>query len=138
MIREFQEGDAEHIRSLLSSLGFPTKCESLVRRARILSDRAEPVLVAARENIVIGVLNWHVMQTIHREAPVGRIATMIVDKSCRGQGIGRKLVEEACSRMRDAGCSLVEVTSNDRLADAHRFYAALGFERTSVRFAKAI
>jgi hypothetical protein len=48
------------------------------------------------------------------------------------------LVEAAEVVFSGAGCGLLEVTSNDRLADAHAFYERLGFERTSVRLAKSL
>jgi GNAT superfamily N-acetyltransferase len=48
------------------------------------------------------------------------------------------LVEAAEEWMRRKGCALVEVTSNDRRAEAHAFYRHLGFERTSIRFFKKL
>jgi ribosomal protein S18 acetylase RimI-like enzyme len=48
------------------------------------------------------------------------------------------LVEAAERLLKKAGCKLVEVTSNDRRAQAHAFYRHLGYERTSLRFMKKL
>jgi GNAT superfamily N-acetyltransferase len=48
------------------------------------------------------------------------------------------LVEAAEAWMRSEGCKLVEVTSNDRRGEAHAFYRHMGYERTSIRFAKSL
>jgi GNAT superfamily N-acetyltransferase len=76
--------------------------------------------------------------TIHRPAPLGRITAMVVAKEAQGEGLGRMLVQAAENWMRKKGCQLVEVTSNDRRAEAHAFYRHMGFERTSIRFFKKL
>jgi GNAT superfamily N-acetyltransferase len=50
-----------------------------------------------------------------------------VDRSARGTGIGRRMVEWAIERAREQGCHLVQLTTNKARPDAHRFYEGLGF-----------
>ena len=45
----------------------------------------------------------------------------------RGGGIGRDLMAYALERARDRGCSLVQLTTDKRRTEAHRFYERLGF-----------
>jgi GNAT superfamily N-acetyltransferase len=75
---------------------------------------------------------------LHRPKPVGRITALVVDAPVRGQGIGRALVAAAEEALARAGCGLLEITSHERLVDAHAFYERLGYQRTSVRLAKVL
>ncbi len=45
----------------------------------------------------------------------------------RGRGIGGDFMRWVVERARSRGCALVQLTSDKRRHDAHRFYAALGF-----------
>jgi GNAT superfamily N-acetyltransferase len=45
----------------------------------------------------------------------------------RSGGIGRNLMAYAMDRARDRGCRVVQLTTDKRRTDAHRFYASLGF-----------
>jgi len=75
------------------------------------------------------------MEPLYRAKPVARMTILIVADTDRGRGIGRQLVEQAVAIAREWGCGMIEVTSNDRLEAAHDFYKALGWEKTSKRFA---
>ncbi|MGW9001343.1 GNAT family N-acetyltransferase [Streptomyces koyangensis] len=56
----------------------------------------------------------------------------------RGGGRGRGLTERAVERARDRGCALVQLTSDKRRADAHRFYTGLGFTPSREGFEPAL
>jgi GNAT superfamily N-acetyltransferase len=45
----------------------------------------------------------------------------------RSGGIGRNLMAYAMDRARDRGCRIVQLTTDKRRAEAHRFYDSLGF-----------
>jgi GNAT superfamily N-acetyltransferase len=61
-----------------------------------------------------------------------QIEAVRVDSSARGGGIGGQLVAWAIDRARERGCRLVQLTTNVARPDAHRFYEAIGFERSHV------
>ncbi|MGW8764442.1 N-acetyltransferase family protein [Streptomyces sp. NPDC055815] len=56
----------------------------------------------------------------------------------RGGGLGRELMERAVARAKERGCALVQLTSNKRRTEAHRFYASLGFARSHDGFKLAL
>jgi len=45
----------------------------------------------------------------------------------RSGGIGKQLMAYAIDRARERGCRVVQLTTDKRRVDAHRFYASLGF-----------
>jgi GNAT superfamily N-acetyltransferase len=56
----------------------------------------------------------------------------------RGGGLGRVLMDRTIERARSRGCALVQLTSNKRREDAHRFYGRLGFARSHDGFKLAL
>jgi len=123
---------------LIELLPHRVTIEGVAQRLREIPGNDFPQLVAAEDGAVIGLCGLHRMTALHRERPIGRITILVVAEQARGKGIGQMLVAAAEERLRAAGCSMIELTSNDWLIDAHRFYAKLGFEQTSKRFAKQL
>jgi GNAT superfamily N-acetyltransferase len=102
-----------------------------------LRKAGEPPLFADREGPV-GCLTWHATPVLHRPTAVGRVTMLVVTKTARGGGIGTALLQAAEDRLAEAGCALVEVTSNIELGGAHEFYKRRGYRRTSYRFVKEL
>ena len=137
-IRDARKEDAEAIVELIADLGHAMTAEGVRDRIGALQRSDCPQLVAAAGDRVIGICGLHIMSAIHRPQPVGRITILEVADEFRGQGVGRALAKAAEDRLREAGCGLIEITSNVRLVEAHGFYRSQGFEQTSKRFAKQL
>ncbi|HUP67001.1 MAG TPA: GNAT family N-acetyltransferase [Sphingomicrobium sp.] len=137
-IREAKPADARAISQLIDYLGHPLAEKHVKKNLTALSKLKQLPLVATLNKQVVALCGLSLMATVHRDAPVGRISTLVVSKEAQGGGIGRMLVEEAEKRLKKAGCKILEVTSNDRRPAAHAFYRHLGYERTSLRFMKTL
>ena len=79
----------------------------------------------------LGCLQWSLLPNLtYAGGRRAQIEGVRVDPSARGRGIGSALVEEAVRRAREAGCVLIQLTTDRRRPDAARFYAAAGFRAT--------
>lgn len=137
-IRNAKPGDSGRLAELIRYLGHPIEEKEVRRNLLALKKRGESPLVATIGKKVVGLCGIGKRVVISRPAPLGRITSLVVAAETQGQGIGRMLVEAAEAWMEKEGCKLVEVTSNDRRTEAHAFYRHLGYERTSIRFAKKL
>jgi len=93
------------------------------------------VLVAELGGEVVGVCQLIVFR--HLQARGGRCAeieSVHVHPDHRGCGVGTALVRDAVGRARALGCYRVQLTSDARRQDAHRFYERLGLSPTHVGF----
>lgn len=138
IVREATATDAARLVELIAQLDFEVDASGIEERLGSLARQGEPLLVVEIGGSVEGCLDWHVMTTIHRPYKVGRIVMLVVDEESRGRRLGTAMVEEAERRMKSSGCELIEVTSNHRLEQAHRYYESLGFVETSKRFGKKL
>lgn len=137
-VRPAKPDDAAAAAALINLLQHEIDETRLKRNLGQLIKTGEPPLIATLDKQVVGLCGVHKMVAIHRPVPVGRVTILVVAERARDKGIGRRLVEAAEKWCRDQGCGILEVTSNDRLTPAHAFYRHLGYERTSLRFAKTL
>jgi GNAT superfamily N-acetyltransferase len=137
-IRDARPADIPALLPLLTELGYPTTPETLSPRLDAVTAQGARVLVAESAGGVRAVAVVHLMATLHRPAPVAYLSALVVAPSARGTGLGRELVDAAAALGAQWGCGSLELTSNDRRVDAHRFYASLGFVSESRKFRRPI
>ena len=86
----------------------------------------------------------HLFLMLQDEAPIGMLTVgtycsptgkkawiedVVVDSSCRGQGLGKQLVEFAIDYVRSLQIPLLMLTSNPKRVAANVLYLSLGFSR---------
>ncbi|MEE1819030.1 GNAT family N-acetyltransferase [Streptomyces sp. SP18ES09] len=99
--------------------------------ADIEGDPRNEVLVLVDGGLVLGCLQATYIPGLGRGgAERALIEAVRIRADRRGGGLGRELMERAVARARERGCALVQLTSDKRRTEAHRFYASLGFARS--------
>jgi predicted N-acetyltransferase YhbS len=137
-IRTGQPDDAAQVAALLAELGYPDNRTAEVRRRLAMWDRetASFALVAERQGQVVGVIAVSAIPYLEREGCRGRIVALVVSSTCRGQGIGHRLVDAAEKAASELGCVTMEVTSSRSRAESHPFYRNLGYKDWGDRSAR--
>ncbi len=94
----------------------------------IEADSNQQLVVADLNGEVIGTLQLSFIPGIARSgAWRGQIEAVRVAASVRSEGLGQQMFEWAIEQCRARGCQLVQLTTDKRRPDAHRFYDRLGF-----------
>jgi len=98
----------------------------------LIHDANAHFLVAKVEGTVVGFINFTTRQTALHPGRTGVIDELIVTKSHRGQGMGRRLVSAAIETCRQLGCCELEVSTYKTNTKAKAFYKRCGFEEDAV------
>jgi GNAT superfamily N-acetyltransferase len=86
------------------------------------------VVVADAQEVAVGTLQLTVIPGLARRGALrAQIEAVRVHTTLRGRGIGGALMTWAIEEARRRDCGLVQLTSDKRRRDAHRFYTRLGF-----------
>jgi GNAT superfamily N-acetyltransferase len=95
----------------------------------------ETLHVAERDGEVVGTFQTLLTTTLSGRGSTAMIVEAVHTRpDCRGQGIGAAMIRHCLSEAERQGLRLVQLTSNARRTDAHRFYERLGFIRSHFGF----
>ncbi len=145
LIREARAQDVEEIVRLLVGGSLSPEAErpeELDRYAEALAELTEgpgAVLVAEVDGEVVGVgqlITFRHLQ--HAGGRCAEVESLHVDARLRSQGIGGALLDEMERRASELGCYRIQLTSNLRRPDAHRFYEAHGYAGSHRGFKKSL
>lgn len=94
----------------------------------INTDPAQLLVVATVGGEVIGTMQLSFIPGLARRGSLrAQIEAVRVADRYRSRGLGEAMFRWAIDEARRRGCSLVQLTTDKSRADAHRFYARLGF-----------
>jgi len=138
-VRPATEPDLPALCELLREL-FSTEPEFTPDRAAqarglgaILADpRLGTVLVARRDEVVVGMVNVLFTVSTALGAPVALLEDLIVTAPERGQGVGTMLLQAAFHAARTRGCRRITLLTEADNAAARRFYARHGFQASTM------
>lgn len=127
-IREANPEDAEALARLSGQLGYPANAEATARRLReIIARPVGAVYVAEMRDRTIAGTAHVLAEYSMMDEPRAYLAGLIVDESCRSQGIGSALLRAAETWAREHGLTRMRVNSNVIRERAHRFYLREGY-----------
>ncbi|MEE6262928.1 GNAT family N-acetyltransferase [Plantactinospora sonchi] len=93
------------------------------------ADPRNELIVVERDGEPVGTMQLTFIPSLSRRgAERLQIEAVRVRADLRGIGIGRRMITWAVDQARERGCGLVQLTTDKRRTDAHRFYTSLGFE----------
>jgi GNAT superfamily N-acetyltransferase len=93
------------------------------------------IVIEDARGAVVGTLQLTFIPGLARRGALrAQIEAVRVHDALRGGGLGRALLVWAIEEARRRDCALVQLTSDKRRAEAHRFYGRMGFAATHEGF----
>ena len=140
-VRPATPSDVPQLASLAGQLGYASTPDQVTSRIRQIAQEREHLLLVAVDagGALAGYIEVFPFRTIGADARI-EIASLVVDESCRSQGVGRLLMEHAEAWGRANGFVEAGLRSNVIRERAHTFYENLGYRvnKTQKSFRKKL
>jgi len=144
-----RSAELEDVERLVELLGYGALMDRTERPSELGAYRAalaeiqaaadNDLLVAEVAGEVVGMCQLVVFRHFQQLGGLcGEIESMHVHPEFRSKGVGAQLLAAAIEAARQAGCYRVQLTSNLRRPDAHRFYRRHGFNQSHVGFKQVL
>ena len=144
LMRTARQDDLPQLLPLYGQLGEDDGSILSLEEGGVIMDRMRTypdyrIRVAEFHGILVGTYAILVMDNLgHRGAKSAVVEDVVVDWSVRGQGVGKRMMEDAMEVARECACYKIVLSSNRNRLAAHRFYEALGFEPHGFSYALSL
>jgi GNAT superfamily N-acetyltransferase len=133
--------DCNAMAELAGQLGYGCTGQEVRERLRQMQDASQYAVYVAElpGGQIAGWIGAYLFRSIETSS-CAEINGLVVDRSVRCRGIGRRLLNTAEEWARRIGCGAVSVRSNIKRDRAHRFYIINGYEhvKTQKEFRKSL
>lgn len=103
--------------------------------AQMLDQPGLTILLAFLDGNPVATLTLVIVPNLTRGcAPYSIVENVVTLTSCRGKGIGKRLMKDAIERAWAAGCFKIMLMSGSANLPAHAFYESMGFKRSKTGF----
>lgn len=131
-IRHAAQQDAPILRTLLAQMGenYQRSIEEIENRIQSFVSARHQLLVAEIDGVIVGFIAFGCYEQFRLQGCCCHIDTLVVDKACRGQGVGKALINVAEQYAKTEGATEIELTTANyrRAHGTHAFYKAIGYQ----------
>lgn len=144
IIKKASKNDIPIILGLLYELGRPrpqnnSQAEQFENKVKkYLSDPDKQIFVAKLDGNVVGVVSIIFLSRLNQKTLEMYIPELVVAKNYRDKGIGKIIIEYCIELAKKKKCHRIRLESGNQRIASHKFYQKMGFEQTSLSFAKNI
>ena len=85
-------------------------------------------IIAEQDGKPVGLAYLYILYNDLHQKPFGFLEDLFVDESVRGQGIGKKLVNDIIKKAKENNCYKLVANSRNSRKEVHEFYAKFGFK----------
>jgi GNAT superfamily N-acetyltransferase len=94
----------------------------------LAADPNNRLMIAEQDGAIVGTFQLTFIAGLSRQgARRALIEAVRIARAQRGTGLGAQMIRAAIDIARKEGCTVMQLTTDKRRKDAHRFYERLGF-----------
>ena len=140
-IRAAEYDDFENIFPLLEQLWSDLKLDfktlfDVYKKG--IDSESQRLIVGTVNNKIIGFCSLTIKNNLWQAGNLGHVDELVIDKSCRGKGYGKTMIDSITNIATDLKCKRIELDSAFHRKEAHGFYKSSGYENRAYLFSQRL